>query len=800
MPDFFFLLKKVFELEKQKSYSNQSVTGGFEKFTNFASAELAKIKVPSDSINLIIETLDNYHHFSVSERKYVINQMLAWLDNDPEDDYSNLDKIKGKLQEVNHSNHPHELIEQEKGLFADIKTIRGIGEKNSRIYNKLGVNKVYDLLRYYPRRYQDYSKLIPINQIKYGDEISIIGKIIQTPLLRKSKNKNLKIIESAVSDGSGIIRLTWFNNPYIIKQLQQGMTIVVSGKVDIYLGRFVINHPEWELIDSNQLSTNRIVPVYPLSAGITQRQVRTAIDSCLRVWRNRVKEFFNNEIISNEKLCTINHSLSQIHFPESEHDLKSAQDRLAFEEIFFLQLGVFVQKKDWSHTTAKRFVVDDLILNDSINKLPYELTQAQLKAIDEMIHDLKSGRPMNRLLQGDVGSGKTVVARFAAEIITRNSSQVAIMAPTAILAEQHYRTFNNMLVEKYILEKNEIALLLGSTPEKERKNVLERLSSGFIKIIIGTHALIEDPVNFHDLQLAIIDEQHRFGVSQRAMLRKKGESPHLLVMTATPIPRSLAMTIYGDLDVSTIDEMPVGRKPVQTNVISPNNREVAYGMVLEQLSKGFQAFIIYPLIESEDDENLLAVMNEYDRLSKNIFPNFSLGFIHGKLKPAEKDSIMHDFRDKKFEILISTTVVEVGVDIPNATIVIIEGANRFGLAQLHQIRGRVGRSDYESFCVLIPESENGFENERLLAMTKTNDGFLLADYDLKQRGPGEFLGTRQSGFLRMRFANVTDIGLIEKCRKHALKIFQNDPNLTKPENQLLKNELTYYWPDINLIQ
>ncbi len=397
-----------------------------------------------------------------------------------------------------------------------------------------------------------------------------------------------------------------------------------------------------------------------------------------------------------------------------------------------------------------------------------------------------------------MGSGKTVVARFAIEAIIKKGAQTAVLSPTSILAEQHFRTIKTLLSASNSAAEDEIALLIGSTPQKDRKVIFEGLSTGKIKVIIGTHALLEDPVVFNNLQLAVIDEQHRFGVEQRNLLKKKGSSPHLLVMTATPIPRSLALTIYGDLDVSTIDEMPVGRQPVETHLLQPGERKKTYNLIRDQVNQGFQAFIVYPMIEVDNEDEYLAAVNEHERISREVFPELKVGLMHGKLKPSEKEGVMQSFRNHEFDILVSTTVIEVGVDIPNAAIVLIEGANHFGLAQLHQIRGRVGRNSEKAYCLLIPDDENGVENERLQAMVKSNDGFELADIDLKHRGPGEFLGTRQSGFVALRFASLTDLQMIERCRNQAQKIFSEDPQLIKPEYQLLYQELRQRWPQINI--
>jgi ATP-dependent DNA helicase RecG len=405
---------------------------------------------------------------------------------------------------------------------------------------------------------------------------------------------------------------------------------------------------------------------------------------------------------------------------------------------------------------------------------------------------------MNRLLQGDVGSGKTIIASFAISIVSiAGNAQSAFLAPTSILAVQHYRTLKYTLCRNIDSEtdltENEICLLIGNTPEPEKVEIRQKLADGKIKVLIGTHALLQDPVVFKNLQLVIIDEQHRFGIEQRAILRSKGNSPHLMVMTATPIPRSLALTLYGDLDISVIDEMPTGRLPVETHVLFPAERERAYTLIKNQVELGFQSFIIYPLIEKNDKEEAKAAIDEQERLQKEVFPNLKIGLLHGRMKQEEKDRIMQEFRDKKYPILVSTTVIEVGVDIPNATVMLIEGANRFGLAQLHQLRGRVGRSDIKSYCLLIPETDDQVENERLSAMVETNNGFILAERDLQQRGPGEFLGERQSGFAQFKMASITDIHLIEKAREQAQSLFEIDPDLTAMEHQSLRNNMEYFW-------
>jgi ATP-dependent DNA helicase RecG len=792
MVEVLLTLRKVLILEQKKDHSNTAVAGGLGSFTNFLKSKDAVNQINQVDREIIERFLISYSSKITAERIQLINELLDFINlklnkNDQNDEINFLgkEKYRGSI--------PKET-KQDPALFADIQTLWGIGENNKKLFNKLSIFQVYDLLRYFPRRYQDYSNLKPINDLMYGEEITVIGSISKQFNTRKSKRGNLKITETSISDSTGFLRLTWFNQPYIQKQLKVGDSIVISGKVDSYLGRIVINNPDWELLEKDQLHTNRIVPIYPLTSGIGQRQLRKIIYRNLGFWSDRVQDYFPSEILDNIGLPNITNALQEIHFPGSEKSLKAAQKRFAVEEIFFLQLGVLLQKIDWVQKSSERFLLDEKIYQASIESLPYKLTNAQTRAIGQIRKDLNSGIPMNRLLQGDVGSGKTVVAKFAIETVVCNGGQAALMAPTSILAEQHFKTLLDLFAASNTVKHDEIALLIGGTPQKSRNKVFFDLISGKTKVLIGTHALIEDPVEFENLALVVIDEQHRFGVKQRASLREKGTSPHLLVMTATPIPRSLALTIYGDMEVTIIDEMPAGRLPVNTRVIHPDDRDESYQLVHEQAAAGNQAFIVYPKIHDDDDSNYQSAVNEYNRLSKEVFPNLKVSLIHGQLNSREKEQIMTSFHNKEFDILVSTTVIEVGVDIPNATIIIIEGANRFGLAQLHQLRGRVGRNKEQAFCILIPEKEDAINNERLRAMESTNDGFVLADLDLKYRGPGEFLGTRQSGFVGFRFASLTDLDLINTCRKAAIKVIEKDPALERIENQLLKFELNKYWP------
>jgi ATP-dependent DNA helicase RecG len=649
-------------------------------------------------------------------------------------------------------------------------------------------------LYYFPRRYEDYSQLKPIKNLFYGEQVTVIGTV-QSVFTRKIRAGASTMIEVVIADGTGGLRLSWFNQPWIANRMKEGQQISVSGKIEQYLGRLVMNNPDYEDVEAEHLHTNRIVPIYSLTGRITQKWLRERMDQVITYWAPAVVDALPESILKSASLLALGEALLNIHFPVSQDQLKAARQRLAFDEIFFLQMGVLRQKRDWKKADARRFPISDEWLGARLTNLPFTLTDAQRRAISDLRADLDSGKPMNRLLQGDVGSGKTVIAALAASIVTSNSAQAAIMAPTSILAEQHYRNFISLLAgENGIMPQSEVCLLVGDTPEAEKEAIRNGLLNGSIKIIIGTHAVIEGPVQFKDLQLVVIDEQHRFGVEQRAELRSKGTNPHLLVMTATPIPRSLALTVYGDLDLSVMDEMPAGRQPIATHVLRPQERERAFTLIRGQIKDGRQAFIIYPLIDESEKIEARAAVDDYETLSKEIFPDLKLGLLHGRMKPDEKDKVMFKFRNGEYNILVSTTVVEVGVDVPNASVMLIEGANRFGLAQLHQLRGRVGRGSEQSYCLLIPDHEDKIENERLQAMAESNDGFVLAERDLQQRGPGEFLGTRQAGYATgLRMASLTDVALIEKARLQAQKLFEEDADLQKPEHTLLAEALGRFW-------
>ena len=622
--------------------------------------------------------------------------------------------------------------------------------------------------------------------------MTVIGTVEKIDM-REVRSGRMKLTEVLVSDGTGSLRITWFNQPWIANRLKPGQPIVLSGKIDQYLGRLTMSNPEWEPVEQRQLHTNRIVPVYPLTSGISGKWLRRVIHSVVQRLASRVPDPLPETLRNSANLMPLGQALTQVHFPDNWEMLHQAQHRLAFDEMFMLQLGVLRQKREWEAVEGLPLAVELEWTESFLKSLPYELTAAQKRSLEDIGSDLASKTPMNRLLQGDVGSGKTVVAAAAIGMTAANQSQSAFMAPTSILADQHYRTLLELLPSAADIPTEAIRLLIGATPESEKDEIRSSLRNGEIKVIVGTHALIEDPIEFQRLGLVIIDEQHRFGVEQRAILRDKGDNPNLLVMTATPIPRSLALTVYGDLDLSVLDEMPPGRQPIDTRVLLPRERSRAHNFIRGQLDQGQQTFVIYPLVEGSEKVQTKAAVDEQKILQEKVFPEYSVGLLHGRLKQDKKEETMDKFRSGEIDVLVSTSVVEVGVDIPNATVMLIEGANHFGLAQLHQFRGRVGRGETQSYCLLIPDQEADSDNQRLSAMQSTNDGFKLAEMDLDQRGPGDFLGKRQSGFAELKTAQLTDVKLIEKARQEAHRLFEIDPELTQPDHSLLAEELERLW-------
>jgi ATP-dependent DNA helicase RecG len=672
-------------------------------------------------------------------------------------------------------------------LETEVQYVKGVGTKLAQVLSKLNIYTLGDLLFHLPRRYEDRRQFRKIAHARAGEAITVSGKLVTVDNV---KVRNLTLTKAYLDDGSGVLELVWYNQPYMKDTLNKlrNSQIVAYGIVKESPYGLQMETPEWEDLPDGAdpdslLSVNRIVPIYPLTEGIRQKRMRQIIWNAVQ-YAHLAPEILPRSVRERLGLMPIQQALQQIHFPDDEQMIEPARQRLVFEEFFLMQLGVGLQRLRTRQERGIAMRIDADRPNEMLHRIvPFELTNAQKRVIHEIWNDMAQPHPMNRLLQGDVGSGKTIVAAAAILAAVDNQYQAAIMAPTEILAEQHYINLHRLFQPLGI----SVELLVGRLSNKQRQQARERIATGRGMVAVGTHALIQEGVSFARLGLAIVDEQHRFGVLQRAALRDKGIMPHVLVMTATPIPRTLTLTLYGELDVSVIDELPPGRKPVRTYWKTPEERLKVYAGVRKLVEQGRQAYVICPLIDESDKLQVRAAEQMAEHLQKDVFPDLRVGLLHGRMKPAEKEAVMEAFRAGELDILVSTTVIEVGVDVPNAAVIVIEDADRFGLAQLHQLRGRVGRSEHQSYCVLIadPKSEEG--QRRMEIMTRTNNGFLIAEEDLRIRGPGEIYGTRQSGMPSFRVADlVKDMRLLEVARQEAFRLLERDPELARPEHTALR--------------
>ncbi|NQU95140.1 MAG: ATP-dependent DNA helicase RecG [Candidatus Omnitrophica bacterium] len=673
----------------------------------------------------------------------------------------------------------------------NIRYLKGVGPKKAEILQKLNINTIEDLLYYLPRRYEDRSKFTLIKDLKVGEHHVVRGKVLT--LGNHATRKGMRVFQIAVGDKTGVIYCVWFNQPFLRKLFKVGQEITLYGKVEKYK-KLQINHPEYEFVtENNSLNMGRIVPAYSLTQDITQRYIRFLTHEAITRFLSSAKGALPTRIMARAHLVDFHFAIRNIHFPASFANLDRAYRRLVFEEFFILQLALALKKKSAKTKTPGIRHNLDANLMESFKKLfSFELTNSQFKAINEVQIDMANPKPMNRLLEGDVGSGKTAVAIYALLLDLKNGYQSAFMAPTEILARQHYMTISELLMPLGV----NVRLLVSGLKSEKKLEIKKEIDSGEVDIVIGTHALIWEDVEFKKLGLAIIDEQHKFGVSQRQLLQKKGWNPDILLMTATPIPRTLALTVYGDLDISVIKELPGGRQPITTYCIEEENRQKVYQFIKEEIGAGRQAYIVYSRIWSSKNihasgNRLKAATAMYNKLQEEIFPDLKVGLMHGRMNAKEKEAVMKKFKSNKINILVSTTVIEVGIDIPNASVMMIENAECFGLSQLHQMRGRIGRGEYPSYCILMGNPCTESAKRRFFTMAETQDGFKVAAEDLELRGPGEFFGTRQHGGLpELRFGNILkDFDIMEQARAEAFRLVEEDPDLEDPRNSLVKEVL-----------
>jgi len=796
-------LAKVLALELKKGCRDTAVVGGLDKFLATWLKENPQTR-PSP-VPAFPAGKTGYASLSLNQRKCWLDEFTRQLQKPaPEPDAAAAPKT---IRAAPRRPKKPPVEAAASGLDGPVSTFKGISTSLAERLSKLGVKTIRDFLYLFPHRHLDYSHLKTISQLAEGHEETVIANTWEA---RRINIKGRPSTEAVLGDSTGNVRAVWFNNPYLARQLVPGREIVLSGRVRYFSGRPVFESPDWELYEPEEgfTHTGRLVPVYPLTRGLFQRQLRKLAKGIVEAYSPLVTEFLPEAVIRRNRMLPAGEALRQAHFPNDLTLKDRARFRLAFNELFLLQLGVLQKKRSWQINRTRPIPTGSPLLEAFLGSLPFELTGAQQRVIKEIFNDLASSTPMSRLLQGEVGSGKTIVALASLLSAVAAGRQGAFMAPTEILAQQHFKAVTGLLGRVFeTLEADDFlasfrlpdgtilqaALLTSDIKNSTKKNIKSGVKAGTTRIIVGTHAIIQDEVSFADLALAVIDEQHRFGVVQRQALREKGSNPHILVMTATPIPRTLALTLYGDLDLSVIDELPPGRQVIKTRWLNPDERYKAYNFIRRQVGEGRQVFIICPLVEESDSLQAKAATVEFERLSSEVFPQLRLGLLHGRMKAAEKEAVMRRYYQGLLDILVATPVVEVGIDVPNATVILIESASRFGLSQLHQFRGRVGRGEHQSYCILIAETSSESGAERLKAIEELQDGFKLAEKDLELRGPGEFFGTRQSGLPDLKMARISDTALLETARREAMALFEKDPDLTQAQHTVLREELRRTW-------
>jgi ATP-dependent DNA helicase RecG len=794
LPEILERLEKPLRLETRQGFQDRAASGGLEAYV--LSWQEKAVQEGFKHFGRIVPLFKDYSRLNPDQRQKIVNQALDILKATPKLTVADSSlppgvfrlpvppqalprpKTEGRGQKT--EKPPPKIT-----LETEVKYLPGIGPKRGAALRTLGVTAVGQLLHYYPRAWQDRSRFTPIARLEPGRQATVKG-LVRGAVNFRTRGRML-LTEVAVQDESGVVFVIYFNQPFRQKQFTAGQSVVLSGKAEWRGRQMQLLNPEAEVLPEGEeqlIHTGRVVPLYPLAKDLTQRPLRSALWNCLSLAKG-LPEYLPGSLRKDLGLMGLAEALPQLHFPESFASLERAKRRLVFDELFLISLGLALRKAGREALPGISFKTDGALPRGLLRDLPFRLTGAQERVWDEIQADLRRDRPMHRLVQGDVGSGKTLLAALALAAACDNGLQGALMAPTEILAEQHLRTLKRLFEPLGI----EVLRLLQGQRGPERREVLRHLQAGHPLVAVGTQALIQEGVEFGRLGLAVVDEQHRFGVMQRLQLSKKAQQkPHVLVMTATPIPRTLAMTLYGDLDVSVVDEMPPGRKPVLTRWLKPGERKEAYEAIRSEIRRGRQAYVVYALVEESEKAEWKAATQMAAHLQKEVFPEYTVGLLHGQMKPEEKDAAMTLFQKGSTQILVSTTVIEVGVDVPNATLMMVEDADRFGLSQLHQLRGRVGRGSAASFCYLVgaPSGEEG--RRRLEVMEETNNGFLVAEEDLRLRGPGEFLGLRQSGLPDLKLADLLkDQEILIEAKKQAEKLISTDPKLGEPEHaQLLK--------------
>ena len=791
--------QNILNIEESHSFDNKAVMGGLDKFLARWSEDMAAQAAGNEGFLL----KESYDSMSAAVREDWVAQWREALGGPPNPNKPPKPAPAAPQKKTAAKKKPaYKAPPAEVTVDAPVNRLRGVDTKLTARLKQLDVETIRDLLYLFPRHHEDYSTAVKISELSPGEECTVVATIWEAREVAKGPKGGRRDTEAVLSDETGNLKVIWFGQRYLARSLKPGSQIAISGKASVFRGQLVFENPEHEMLDAtgSGVHTGRLVPIYPLTEGLTRRNMRRLTWQAVQNWVGGLEDALPDDILARTKLMPLLDAVYQAHYPKEMGTWELARRRLAFDELFTLQLAVLARRR-MQHDNIKgiEIIAPANVIDGFYQTLPFPLTKAQRRCIQEIEADFRAGTPpMSRLLQGEVGSGKTVVALSALLSAAAAGYQGAMMVPTEVLAEQHFQSIGNLLSglarpvqEPHLLSVYldhmdrpvSIGLLTGSSRAPVKRELTKMAADGTLDILVGTQALIQEGISLPRLALAVADEQHRFGVMQRSALQERGQdNPHTLIMSATPIPRTLSLTLFGDLDISTIDEMPAGRQEVATRRLEPEQRDTAYGFIRRQVEEGRQAFVVCPLVDESETIESKAATEEYRRLSQDIFPDLSLGLLHGRMPGKEKDKVMRQFRDGELDILVSTPVVEVGIDVANATVMMIDGADRFGLAQLHQFRGRVGRGEHKGYCILMSDTVSETAKERLSALARIQDGFKLAEVDLELRGPGDFFGTRQSGLPSLKMAHLTDLELLEMARNEATKLMEDDPDLKQPDH------------------